>query len=121
MSSMPSSGETRIVLIGIIFHFLTTHFLQVSTCAALKTHLSTHGGNYQCSFCGGTFYQLSSLKSHERKIHGKTDFFNCGICEEKFNSKMQMKEHLKHEHEIRFTKTVTVYDIDFEYDNVYDN
>lgn len=107
---------------SVTFLLFTTHLLQVSTCTALKTHLNTHGGNYQCSFCGGTFYQLSSLRSHERKIHGRTDFFDCGICDEKFNSKTQMKEHLKHEHEIRFTKTVTVYDVDdFEYDDVYDN
>lgn len=82
--------------------------------------MNTHGGDYQCSYCGGTFYQLSSLKYHERKLHGKTESYNCGICNENFSSRMLMKEHLKHQHDIQFTKTVTVYDHD-DYVHVYDD
>jgi len=77
--------------------------------------LSTHGGDYQCSFCGGTFFQFSNLQSHERKVHGKTDFYDCCVCEEKFGSKLLMKEHLRHEHNTRFTKTSIVYDNNFEH------
>jgi len=72
--------------------------------------MKTHGGDNQCSYCGSTFIKLSNLKSHERKIHGKTDFYGCDVCEEKFISKLQLKKHLKHEHYIRFEKTVTVYE-----------
>lgn len=92
-------------MICLFFYLL----LQVSTNAALESHLRTHGGDYQCSYCGGTFNQLSSLRSHERKIHSKTDFFDCGICDEKFRSKALMTEHLKHQHNFPWTRTVTVH------------
>jgi len=62
----------------------------------------------------GTFFQLSNLWSHECKIgthDGKTDFYDCRECEDKLNSKLQIKDHLRHEHNIQFTKTVTVYDV----------
>jgi len=74
--------------------------------------LNTHGGDYQCSVCGSTFFQLSNLRYHESKVHGKTNFYDCEVCEEKFTSKSQMNEHLRHDHHIQFTKTVTVYDVD---------
>ncbi|KAE9540757.1 hypothetical protein AGLY_004002 [Aphis glycines] len=43
----------------------------------VETHLNTHGGDSQCSFCGSTFYELSNLRCRECKIHGKTDFYDC--------------------------------------------
>jgi len=75
----------------------------------LKAHFNMHGGDYQCSFCGGTFLQLSSLRFHERQVHGQPDVHNCGVCGKKFSSIIQMKKHLKHEHGILVTKTITVY------------
>lgn len=82
--------------------------------------MKTHGGNYQCSFCGSTFYLLSNLRCHERKVHGKIDFYECDLCEKKFSSKLQMKEHFKNEHNVQLTKTVTVYELDNVHD-VYDS
>ncbi|VVC42373.1 Zinc finger C2H2-type,Zinc finger, RING/FYVE/PHD-type [Cinara cedri] len=80
---------------------------QATTCASLKSHLNTHGGDYQCSFCGGTFNQLCNLRWHERKIHRKTDFYDCEFCEMKFGSKLQLKNHLKLKHKIQITKNIT--------------
>lgn len=90
-----------------------TLLLQLATCASLKTHLNTHGGDYQCSFCGSTFFQYSNLKTHEYRVHGKTDLVDCEHCEEKFSSQIQLKDHVKTNHKIKFTKIITVYDNDF--------
>jgi len=86
-------------------------------CVLLKAHFNTHGGDYQCSFCGGTFLQLSSLRFHERQVHGQSDAHNCGVCGRIFSSIVQMKEHLKHEHRILVTKTITVYGDEFVNDD----
>lgn len=90
-----------------------TLLLQLATCTSLKIHLNTHGGDHQCSFCGSTFFEYSNLRNHEHKVHGKADFFDCEHCEEKCSSQIQLKDHIKANHKIKFTKIITVYDNDF--------
>lgn len=90
--------------------------MQLVTIASLKTHLNTHSEDYQCTFCGHTFSQLSNLQFHKCKVHVKTKFYDCYICEDKFCSKLLVKEHLKQQHNIQFTKSFIEEDNNFEHD-----
>ncbi|XP_062549065.1 zinc finger protein 70-like [Armigeres subalbatus] len=51
-------------------------------------------GPYQCSLCGKTFMQPSSLTNHE-KTHTENKRFECTVCRKTFFSKGNLQTHLK--------------------------
>lgn len=68
-------------------------------CRQLKTHLRrTHfkseeklDTGHQCAECGLSFKQITSLRLHQLKVHGKGKVFSCEDCEFKSPRKKDMQ------------------------------
>ncbi|XP_058056601.1 zinc finger protein 287-like [Anopheles bellator] len=54
-------------------------------------------GNHQCTFCGKTFRNKSTLVNHE-KTHDTNEEFRCAICEKRFSNKGNLKVHTQRLH-----------------------
>jgi len=64
----------------------------------LKKHQLKHAGIklHVCSFCAKSFSSLSTLNSHEKKIHVKVEEverFNCDQCQAYFKTRSTLRDH----------------------------
>ena len=69
----------------------------------LKKHQLKHAGIklHVCSFCAKSFSSASTLNSHEKKIHFKSDCndtFKCDHCNELFKTRSSLRDHQIRQH-----------------------
>ena len=62
---------------------------------SLTKHMRSHTNEkpFECNTCGKMFSSQSSLSFHKRSIHLKEKRYSCSICDYKSNQKSRMDEH----------------------------
>ena len=67
---------------------------------ALKIHAGhAHKTEHKCSDCGEKFSKTLLLKTHRMEIHGKSNVFNCNICDHSFRTSIGISKHNRKSHE----------------------
>ena len=84
------------------------HIEEVKTSTELKCHLEKHINKQrnECNFCNKTFKFLSGLQKH-KKIHAGARFFKCCDCQQIFNSKVKLVNHIKKQCKINRSNNVS--------------
>lgn len=49
--------------------------------------------NYVCEDCGRPYQVVSSLRRHEREVHGQPEVYKCPHCQRPFLRRYQMRTH----------------------------
>ncbi|KAH9500214.1 hypothetical protein Btru_077488 [Bulinus truncatus] len=66
------------------------------TVAKLKIHLRFHGRMFHCDTCDKSFYDDKELQDHIQMQHVMERNYPCKICNERFLTANDLKEHVNH-------------------------
>ncbi|XP_055617084.1 zinc finger protein 283-like [Toxorhynchites rutilus septentrionalis] len=67
----------------------------------LRDHMRVHKTNYECHICGKILQKKYTLNGHMR-THTNEKPYPCGLCEQRFIWKVQMKNHMLKVHGVEF-------------------
>ena len=70
-----------------------------SIATLVVTKQHSHDGHHTCILCNNKFDTEDQLKQHLHK-HSQDDFIACNFCEEKIQTQEQLNEHIKSHHTI---------------------
>lgn len=69
----------------------------------LVKHLRRHDGIklYQCEYCTASYYIVSNLINHIRRIHQGEKRYSCDICQKRFYDRTKLNRHIDSHNDIK--------------------